>query len=271
MKQWGETAPVSSAFQGGWGTFRIFPLKKQATISPTTPQSTRAVREGRGGYGVGYGAPWAACARALFWAWPNSARHRVWPRPGGSCRCTKVGVPQYPNLCTGSCSFPRQGLPRARRRPFLLPIKPFKNKVYKEEDQDPGKRSLPGRPYQAQDCPANTRPWQEELARKTGRYRLGAMRAPARGPGSGQFPGPARSRPRQGACREGCAVCPRSSSSAHASPWGLSRDAWRMAVQPGGHGGTPRWWIHRRGRRRRKGGNFWGRRRRALNALVPHC
>ena len=31
-------------------------------------------------------------ARALFWAWRNSARHRVWPRPGGSCRCTKRGV-----------------------------------------------------------------------------------------------------------------------------------------------------------------------------------
>ena len=70
-----------------------FRLKKPPTISPTTPQSTRAVREGRSGYGVGYGAPWTACARALFWAWSNSARHRVWPRPGGSCRCTKVGVP----------------------------------------------------------------------------------------------------------------------------------------------------------------------------------
>ena len=34
----------------------------------------------------------ATCARALFWAWPNSPGSHVWPRPGGSCRCTKVGV-----------------------------------------------------------------------------------------------------------------------------------------------------------------------------------
>ena len=70
-----------------------FRINKPPTISPTMPHSTRAVREGRGGYGVRYGVTQAACARALFWAWPNSARHRVWPRPGGSCRCTRVGVP----------------------------------------------------------------------------------------------------------------------------------------------------------------------------------
>src|SRR6187399_2512341 len=139
-------------------------------ISPQTPQSTRAVREGRGGYGGGYGAPWAAGARALFWAWPNSARHRVWPRPGGSCRCTKVGVPQYPNLCTGSSSFPRQGLPRACRKPFRSLLSHSKTKYTRQKiktpasgacregrprlktitlTQDPGKRSLPGRP---EDC-----------------------------------------------------------------------------------------------------------------------
>ena len=70
-----------------------FRIKKPPTISPTTPHSTRAVRGGRGGYGVRYGVTQAARARALFWAWPNSARHRVWPRPGGSCRCTRIGVP----------------------------------------------------------------------------------------------------------------------------------------------------------------------------------
>ena len=70
-----------------------FRIKKPPTISPMTPHSTRAVGGGRGGYGVIYGVTQAACARALFWAWPNSARHRVWPRPGGSCRCTRVGVP----------------------------------------------------------------------------------------------------------------------------------------------------------------------------------
>ena len=70
-----------------------FRIKKPPTISPTTPHSTRVVQGGRGGYGVRYGVTQAARARALLWAWPNSARHRVWPWPGGSCRCTRVGVP----------------------------------------------------------------------------------------------------------------------------------------------------------------------------------
>ena len=70
-----------------------FRIKKPPTISPTTPHSTRAVRGGRGGYRARFGVTQAACTRALFWAWPNSARHHVWPRPGGSCRCTRVGVP----------------------------------------------------------------------------------------------------------------------------------------------------------------------------------
>ena len=136
------------------------------TSHPTAPRSTRAVTVGCGGYGSGFGAPRAAGARALFWAWPKSARHRVWPRPGGSCRCTKVGVPQYPNLCTGSCSFPRQGLLRARRRPSCLLLNHSKTKYTRQKietpargacregrtrlktvspTRDPGKRSLPGR------------------------------------------------------------------------------------------------------------------------------
>ena len=87
-----RTAPVSSAYKEGRGRRFALPNKEPPTISPTTPHSTRAVRGGRGGYGVRYGVTQAARARALFWAWPNSARHRVWPRPGGSCRCTKVGA-----------------------------------------------------------------------------------------------------------------------------------------------------------------------------------
>src|SRR3954471_16771540 len=83
-----------------------FRIKKPPTISPTTPRSTRAVRGGRGGYGVRYGVTQAARARALFWTWPNSARHRVWPRPGGSCRCTRVGVPYYPELVHGQLQHP---------------------------------------------------------------------------------------------------------------------------------------------------------------------
>ena len=49
----------------------------------------------------------------------------------------------------------------------MVPLEPFKNKVFKLKKQGPGKRSLPGRPYQAQDYHFSTRPWQEELARKT--------------------------------------------------------------------------------------------------------
>ena len=70
-----------------------FRIKKPPTISPTMPHSMRAVRGERGGYGARFGVAQSTCARALSWAWPNSARHRVWPRPGGSCRCTRVGVP----------------------------------------------------------------------------------------------------------------------------------------------------------------------------------
>ena len=82
------------------------------------------------------------------------------------CRCTKVGVPQYPNLCTGGCSFPRQGLPRARRRPSCSMLSHSKTKYARQKietpasgacregrtrlkttslAQGPGKRSLPGR------------------------------------------------------------------------------------------------------------------------------
>ena len=88
-----QTAPVSSAYKEGRGGRFALPNKEPPTISPTTPHSTRAVRGERGGYGARFGVAQSACARALSWAWPNSARHRVWPRPGGSCRCTRIGVP----------------------------------------------------------------------------------------------------------------------------------------------------------------------------------
>ena len=210
------------------------------TSHPTAPQSTRAVTVGCGGYGSGFGAPRAAGARALFWAWPNSARHRVWPRPGGSCRCTKVGVPQYPNLCTGSCSFPRQGLLRARRRPSCSLLNHSRTKYTRHKTETPARGACREGRTRLKTAPLTQDPGKRSLLGRLEDTPRRYMR-PGKGPGSGKLPGPARSRPRQGACREGCAVCPRSSSSAHASPWGLSRDAWRMAVQPGGHGGTPRW------------------------------
>ena len=51
-----------------------------------------------------YPLPRAACA--LFGPSPMMPRIRAWPRPSGSCRCTKTWVPSYPDLCTGSCSLP---------------------------------------------------------------------------------------------------------------------------------------------------------------------
>ena len=55
---------------------------------------------GRGKRGNDYGQLFpATCARALFWAWPNSPGSHVWPRPGGSYRCTKVEVFLVPLTC----------------------------------------------------------------------------------------------------------------------------------------------------------------------------
>src|SRR3954468_24339932 len=159
----------------------------------------------------------------------------------------------------------RQGLPGERQGSPRLLLGPsedqaFKNKVCKTEDQDkapargacrakearpqqeelagttetkhrdPGKRSLPGRPFQAQDYFTNTRPRQEELAGKARRLHhrrhASALYAPRQGPGSDKLQNPASSRARQGQdpgkalAGESCAVCPRSSSSNHASRWG---------------------------------------------------
>src|SRR3954466_10437231 len=121
----------------------------------------------------------------------------------------------------------------------------FKNKVCKTEDQDPrqeelagprrqgpGKRSLPGRPSQSIKTPASgvcregrSRLKVTSLTRDPDKRglqdwkitsletRLGAICAPA-GPGErqapepGKFPGPARSRPRQGTCRGGLRCVP---------------------------------------------------------------
>src|SRR4051812_34584047 len=121
--------------------------------------------------------------------------------------------------------------------------------------QDPGKRSLPGRPFQAQD----------HITRDTPRRYTRPGRA-RRAPGPGKIKTPARHLPGRAAL---CARAPAHRTTRRAG--GHSRDAWLMAVQPGGHGGTPPQRSHRRGKRRRSDRRFWGRRRRALNALVPHC
>src|SRR4051812_32440880 len=69
-----------------------------------------------------------------------------------ACHFTRtiiVGVLKYgylstPNLCTGSRSTPRQGLPGECQTPPQSLSGPFNNKVLKPRRQGPGKRSLPG-------------------------------------------------------------------------------------------------------------------------------
>src|SRR3954464_6284236 len=147
--------------------------------------------------------------------------------------------------------------------------------------QDPGKRSLPGRPFQAQGYCTTRDPSERGLPGRledhiTGdtprRYtRPGGARGATsfrarQAPWPGKIKTPARHLPGRAAL---CARAPAHRTTRHAG--GHSRDAWLMAVQPGGHGGTPPQRSHRRGKRRRSDRRFWGRRRQALNALVPHC
>ena len=65
-------------------------------------------------------------------------------------------------------------------RSSVVPLEPFKNKVFKPRRQVPGKRSLPGRPTKA-----------------------------SRGLVSDKLPGTTRRRPRQGACRGKLPLCTR--------------------------------------------------------------
>src|SRR3954468_20250622 len=118
----------------------------------------------------------------------------------------------------------------------------FKNKVCKTEDQDkaPARgacRAEEARPRQEELAgttePKASRPRQEELAGKAvpgsrlhHRRHASALYAPRRGPGSDKLQSPTSSLARQdqdpgkALAGESCAVCPRSSSSDHASRWG---------------------------------------------------
>src|SRR4051812_45922179 len=147
--------------------------------------------------------------------------------------------------------------------------------------QDPGKRSLPGRPFQAQGYFTTRDPSERGLPGRLEDYitrgtprrctRPGGARGATsfrarQAPWPGKIKTPARHLPGRAAL---CACAPAHRTTRRAG--GHSRDAWLMAVQPGGHCGTPPQRSHRRGKRRRNDRRFWGRRRRALNALVPHC
>ena len=102
----------------------------------------------------------------------------------------------------------------------MVPLEPFKNKVFKPRRQGPGKRSLPGRPTKAFQGTCRDAP-----------------RVPAR-PGERQASGrdkttaAARRLPRQV-----ITLHPRSSASTNVLPWGLPRRALQEAVQPAVRGG----------------------------------
>src|SRR3954466_12827560 len=102
-------------------------------------------------------------------------------------------------------------------------------------EQGPDKRSLPGRPLEAQDPGKRSLPGRPTKARQE--TCCDASRVPAR-PGERQAPGldktstVARRLPRQVTT-----PCLRSSSSTNLSLWGHSRRTWREAVQPGACGG----------------------------------
>src|SRR3954467_10850627 len=144
------------------------------------------------------GAP--RVSTALFWPRENQA-FKTRPPARGACRAKEA---------------------RPRQEELAGTTEP--------KHRDPGKWSLPGRPFQAQGYFTNTRPWQEGLTGKTRRLHhrrhASALHAPRRGPGSDKLQSPASSRDRQGQdpgkalAGESCAVGPRSSSSNHASRWG---------------------------------------------------
>src|SRR3954470_19482979 len=145
----------------------------------------------------------------------------------------------------------RQGLPGKRQGSSRLPLGPSKDQAFKtrprQEElvgprrQGPGKRSLPGRPSQSIETPASgvcregrsrlkvtsltQDPDKRSLPGRLEDYITGDTPRRYMRPGGAR--GAASSLARQGQdpgkalAGESCAVCPRSSSSNHASRWGL--------------------------------------------------
>ena len=130
------------------------------------------------------------------------------------------GYPSIPNLCTGSCSTPRQGLPGDHQGPSWFLWSHSRTKYLSQGDKTPARGACrEGQPRHF-----------EELA--------ATRHASRQGPVSDKLPGATRQRPRQGACRgKLTTLYPRSSASTNVSPWGLSRRAWREAMKPAVRGG----------------------------------
>ena len=127
-----------------------------------------------------------ACPRTVFGPSPTTRCAYVWPRPGGSCQCTKEGA----HLCT---PLPVRGQSEPRPRSSVVPLEPFKNKVFKLRRQGPGKRSLLGRPTKALQGTCRDAPCTP--ARQQGPGKRSLPRKPTkvpRGPVSDKLPDPTR-------------------------------------------------------------------------------
>ena len=110
----------------------------------------------------------------------------------------------------GQLQHPAARLAGRTPRSSVVPLEPFKNKVFKLRRQGPGKRSLPGRPTKALQGTCHDAP--RALARQQGpgkRSLPGRPTKASRGPVSDKLPDPTRQRPRQGACRGKLPLCTR--------------------------------------------------------------
>ena len=101
-----------------------------------------------------------------------------------NCRCTRVGVPQYPELVHGQLQHPTARLAGRPPRSSVVPLEPFKNKVFKPRDKTPARGACrEGQPRHL-----------KELAATRHASRQGTV--------SDKLPGAIRQCLRQGACRD---------------------------------------------------------------------
>ena len=145
------------------------------------------------------------------------------PGPGAPVGVLELGYPSIPNLCTGSCSTPRQGLPGDRQGPPWFLWSHSRTKYSSQGDKAPARGACrEGQPRHFKELAAT-------------------RHASRQDPVSDKLPDATRQRPRQGACRGRQPLCTRAPTHPlTCRPGGLSRRAWREVVQPAVHGGKRR-------------------------------
>ena len=90
----------------------------------------------------------------------------------------------------------------------MVPVEPFKNKVFKPRRQGPGKRSLPGRPTKAHQGTCRDAPRAPARRQGPGKRSLpGRPTKVPRSPVSDKLLDATRQRSRQGACRSKLPLC----------------------------------------------------------------